>query len=109
MDSVKDFIDVIDVLWKVFPAVWDKALLVFVMVGLLKSVGVIKPDVQSQLANLIGVFAASGGKFPHGEYTTVSLWATAFLAAFYHKLWVTYVKDFFVSLLDKVKGSLKPE
>ncbi len=69
------------------PRVYVDAGIVFVLVSLLKSTGLLKKAGWPQMSNALLAFLMNGGKMPVGDFGTKMLFMTMITAAFYYQVW----------------------
>lgn len=101
MDNI---IGVIQEFWKAIPVVGLDAFYVFLAVGLLKMVGVLKEDLQAQLGNI----AASW--FLSGQLPDINFAMTAVVAGVYYHVWKfikPYLEKAWTFLSGKLSSALK--
>ena len=98
-------------LWRILVAlpgqVWLSAFYLFVIVGVLKSVGVVRDGNYAAASNAVIAIAMNGG-FSGLDELSVVLQAsgTAVIGAVYYLLWSKYVGSFLGDLVGGIKAKL---
>lgn len=97
---MENIIAIIQEFWKAIPEVGLDALYVFLTIGLLKMVGVLKDDIQSQLGNLAASWFLSGTTSPDVNFAM-----TAVVAGVYYHVWKfikPYLQKAWTFLINKI-------
>ena len=104
MDELKE-------LWAVLSAlpgqVWLDALYLFVIVGVLKAVGVVPKNGAAAAANALIAIFMNGGLGGISELSGVlQTSGVAVIGAVYYLLWKSYIGPFLGGLVEKIKDKL---
>lgn len=98
-------------LWEVLIAlpgqVWLDAFYLFVLLGLLKAVGVVRNDGYAAASNALIAIFMNGGFGGITELSDVlQTSGVAVLGAVYYMVWKTYIGPFISDMIGKIKANL---